>query len=57
MLKLLVDQSSQIETMEAEMDKLIKEKEQNAQLTVVPLNAIPIASLLQTGVPIGITAV
>lgn len=32
MLKLLVEQSAQIEVMEVEMDKLIKEKEQKSQL-------------------------
>lgn len=51
MLKLLVEQSAQIEEMDAEMDKLIKEKEQNLQLVVVPLDAVPIASLLQTSIP------
>lgn len=37
------------------MDKLIKKKEQNAQLAVVPLDVVSIASLLQTGVPIATT--
>lgn len=33
------------------MDKLIKEKEKNSKLVVFPLDVIPIASLLHTGVP------
>lgn len=32
------------------MDKIIKEKEENSQLAVVPLDTVPIASLLQTSV-------
>lgn len=51
MLKLLVQQSAQIKEMEAEMDKMIKEKEHSSQLTMVPLDAVPIVSLLQTGIP------
>jgi len=41
--------------METEMEKMIKEKEQSSQLAVVPLDAIPIASLLQKGIPTIIT--
>lgn len=48
MLKLLVGQSAEIKEMEAEMDKLIKDQEQSSQLAVVPLDEVPIASLLQT---------
>lgn len=48
MLKLLVEESAQIEEMEAKMDKLIKEKENNYQLAMLPLIEVPIASLLQT---------
>jgi len=55
MLKLLVEQGTQIKAMEAEMDKLIKEKDHNSQLVVFPPVAVPIASLLYTGVPIAIT--
>jgi len=57
MLKFVVEKSAQIKTMEVEMDKIIKEKEENAQLAVVPLDAIPIASLLQIGVPTTTTTV
>lgn len=32
------------------MDKLVKEKEQNAQLVVVPLDAVPITVITQTGI-------
>jgi len=51
MLEFLVEKSAHIKTVEVEMDKLIKEKEQNAQLAVFPLDAIAIASLLQIGIP------
>lgn len=33
------------------MEKLIKEKVHSSQLAVVPLDAVPIASLLQTCIP------
>jgi len=52
MLKLLMEQSAQIKEMEAKVDKMIKEKEQSSQLAVVPLDVVPITSLLQTCVPI-----
>jgi len=37
--------------MEVEVDKLIKEKEKNSHLAMVPLDALPIASILQTHIP------
>jgi ribosomal protein L21 len=36
MLKLIMEQSAQIREMEASMDKLIKEKEQNVQMVMIP---------------------
>lgn len=35
--------------MEAEMEKLIKEKEQSQRMALVPLDVIPIAHLLAIG--------
>lgn len=56
-LKILVEQSAQIKGMETNMDKLVKEKEQSSQLAVVPLGAVPISYLLQTGIPTTTTIV
>ena len=50
MLKLIMDQNAQIRNMEAELEKLVKEKEHNAQLALVPLEAIPITTIPQTRV-------
>jgi hypothetical protein len=33
--------------MEAEMDKLIKEKEKNAQLDIFPLDAVPLTDIIR----------
>lgn len=52
-----MEQSAQIKEMEVEMDRLIKEKEQSSQQSVVPLDAVPIASLIQTSIPIVATRV
>ena len=35
--------------MEAQLDKLLKKKEHNAQLAIVPLEAVPIIVIAQTG--------
>jgi hypothetical protein len=37
MLKLIMEQNAQIKEMEAELDKLVKEKEQSVPMTVIPL--------------------
>jgi hypothetical protein len=50
MLKLIMDQNAHIREMEAEMDKLIKEKEMNAQLAMVPLDAVPLTGIRTTKV-------
>jgi hypothetical protein len=42
MLKLIMEQNDQIKEMEAEMEMLVKEKEQNVPMAVIPLNAFPI---------------
>jgi hypothetical protein len=43
MLKLLMEQNAQLKEMEAEMERLLKEKEQMKPMEVIPLSAIPIS--------------
>jgi hypothetical protein len=50
MLKLLMEQNAQLKEMEAEMVKLLKEKEQMKSMEAIPLSAIPIAGLSTTTV-------
>ena len=45
MLKLLMEQNAQLKEMEAEMEKLVKEKEQMKPMKVIPLSAIPISGV------------
>jgi hypothetical protein len=45
MLKLLMEQNAQLKEMEAEMERLLKEKEQMKPMEVIPLSAIPISGL------------
>jgi hypothetical protein len=45
MLKLLMEQNAQLKEMEAEMEKLLKEKEQLKPMEVIPLSAIPISGV------------
>ena len=45
MLRLLMEQSAQLREMEAEMEKLLKEKEQMKTVEGITLSAIPIAGL------------
>jgi hypothetical protein len=42
MLNLLMEQYAQLKEMEAEMEKLLKEKEKLKPMEVIPLSAIPI---------------
>jgi hypothetical protein len=42
MLKPIMEQNKQIKEMEAEMDKLVKEKEQSVHMVVIPLDAVPL---------------
>jgi hypothetical protein len=42
MLKLLMEQNAQLKEMEAEIERLLKEKEQMKPMEVIPLSAIPI---------------
>jgi hypothetical protein len=50
MLKLIMEQNAQIREMEAEMDKMIKEKEKNVQLAMIPLDAVPLTGIKTTEV-------
>lgn len=49
MMKMVIEQNIQITQMEAEMEKMINEKEQSQKMAIVPLNAIPISQLPATG--------
>jgi diacylglycerol kinase family enzyme len=42
MLKLIMEQNTQIKEMEVELDKIVKEKEKNVPMEVIPLNAFHI---------------
>jgi len=42
--------------MEAEMEKMIKEKEQSQRIALFPLDAIPITHLPATGTTVAITS-
>jgi hypothetical protein len=43
MLKLLMEQNEQLKEMEAEIERLLKEKEKMKPMEVIPLSAIPIS--------------
>ena len=42
MLKLIMEKNAQIKEMEAELDKMVKEKDHNVPMVVIPLNSFPI---------------
>jgi hypothetical protein len=42
MLKLIMEQNAQIREMEEKMDKVIKEKEWNGNMSMIPLEAVPL---------------
>jgi len=48
MLKPLMEQNAPLREMEAEMEKLLKEKEKLKPMEVIPLSAIPIARVSTT---------
>lgn len=48
MMKLIIDQNTQIRQMEAELEKLVKEKEDNLKIVVVPLDVVPLSQLPST---------
>jgi hypothetical protein len=45
MLKLIMEQNAQIKEMEAELEKLVKEKEQTKPMEVIPLSAVPLTGV------------
>jgi hypothetical protein len=45
MLKLIMEHNAQIKEMEEEMDKLIKEKEHNVNMDMIPLEAVPLIGI------------
>jgi hypothetical protein len=51
MLKLLLEQNAQLKEMEAEMERLLKEKEQAKPMEGIPLSAIPISTATVTAIP------
>jgi chromosome segregation ATPase len=52
MLTLLMEQNAQLKEMEAEMERLLKEKEQLKLMEVIPLTAIPISGTNTTAVTV-----
>ena len=51
MLKLLMEQNAQLKEMAAEMEILLKEKEQAKPMEGIPLNVIPISTATVTAIP------
>lgn len=45
MMKLIMEQNLQIKKMEAEMEKLIKEKEEAIKKVEIPMDVVPIATV------------
>jgi hypothetical protein len=45
MLKLIMEQNAQIKEMEAELERLVKEKEQTEPMEVIPLSAVPLTGV------------
>jgi DNA repair ATPase RecN len=45
MLKLIMEHNAQIKEMEAELEKLVKEKEQTNPMEVIPLSAVPLTGV------------
>jgi hypothetical protein len=50
LLKLIMEQNAQIKEMEAEMEWLVKEKEQETPMEVIPLSAVPLTGVSTTTV-------
>jgi len=49
MMKLIIDQNIQIKEMEAEMEKLIKEKEDSLKMAIFPLYYVPLSQFPSIG--------
>ena len=56
MMKLIIEQNIQVRQMEAEMEKIIKEKEESQKMAIIPLDAIPISQLPAIGKTTAITS-
>ena len=51
MLKLIMEQNVQLKEMEAEMEKLMKKKEQLKPMEVIPLSVVPLSGVSTTSLP------
>jgi hypothetical protein len=45
MLKLIIEQNAQIKEMEAELERLVNEKEQTTSMEVIQLSAVPLTGV------------
>jgi hypothetical protein len=45
MLRLIMEQNAQLKEMEAELERLLKEKEQSKPMEVIPLSADPLTGV------------
>jgi hypothetical protein len=50
MLKLIMEQNAQLKEMEAELERLVKEKEQSMPMEVIPLSAVPLTGVSTTSI-------
>jgi hypothetical protein len=48
MLRLIMEQNAQLKEMEAELERLLKEKEQSKPMEVIPLSAVPLTGVSTT---------
>jgi len=48
MLKLIMEQNAQLKEMEAELERLVEEKEQETPMGVIPMSAIPLTRVSTT---------
>jgi hypothetical protein len=48
MLKLIMEQNAQLKEMEAELERLLKEKEQSKPMEVIPLSVVPLTGVITT---------
>jgi hypothetical protein len=50
MLKLIMEKNAQLKEMEAELENIVKEKEQSKPMEVIPLSAVPLTRVRTTSV-------
>jgi hypothetical protein len=48
MLRLIMEQNAQLKEMEAELEMLLKEKEQSKPMEVIPLSTVPLTGVSTT---------